>query len=224
MINIRSEDILWRFYCKRFVIEGEEVEPPKNFCSYFRTAMKGFILWFTKEVNLSKLWLLALLAFVLLSAAVKIFPHPSQSHIFVKVLVFTLWIIYILMVVSVGGVTLIRVFRTVEARAPWVMYLITFCFFGSLIVHETVHGRLWIITQKFFREMIQWLAYGMIAVVGICITIFLFALIVPFVPYGTFHCHSQRMQRVFTAVVTYVKAKKKRVCPLVNPPKEFKIR
>jgi len=51
-INILNDDFLWLFYRKRFLIEGKEVEPPKNLCLYFWTSVNGFGLWLGREVKL----------------------------------------------------------------------------------------------------------------------------------------------------------------------------
>jgi len=214
-INIRQDDILWRFYCKRFLAEGKEVEPPKNLCRYFWTSVKGFGLWLGREVRLQSLWLISLVATAVLFGMAR--AIPDARNIVATVLVVTIAVLWNFALLTAMFVSLYRVRRVVEARAPWVIYLLGFCFIVLAIAHAATQGTLWPEFTRLFGDLFQWLVGYMLVVM---VAVIIIALIISTIP----HRRLQKLRRVFQTFGAFVSAKKSRVCPPVNPPEDFKVK
>lgn len=214
-INVCQDDILWCFYCKRFVVEGKEVEPSKNLCRYFWTSVKGFGLWLGREVRLRSLWLIGLLATAILFGMAH--AIPDTNNIVAIILVVTVAILWNFALLTAMFVSLYRVKRIVEARAPWIIYLLGFCLIVLAIVHAATQGTLWPeFTRLFGGDLFQWLGYMLVVMVAVIII----ALVISTIP----HHRLQGLRRVFQTFGAFVSAKKSRVCPPVNPPEDFKVK
>ena len=211
-VNVRSDDILWRFYCKRFLVEGKEIEPPKNLCQYFWTSVKGFGLWFGCEIKLWSLWLIGLMATAILFAMAR--GITDTNNTVTDVLIITITVLCGFMLLTAMFVTLYRVKRLVEARVPWVMHLLGFCTIVIGIVYAATQGILWPGLMRLFGDIFQWMGY-MLMVMAAAIII---ALILSTISHGRL----QKLQRVFQTFGAFASAKKNRVCPRVNPPEDFK--
>jgi len=211
-INVRQDDILWRFYCKRFTVEGKEVEAPKNFCRYFWTSVNGFGLWLGREVKLRSLWLVGLVATAtLLAVALAV---PKTNNIVATVLAVTVVVFWNFAFLLAMFVTLIRARRVVEARAPWVMmYLPGFCFIVFAVAYAITPETFGVEFQQLFGYMFRWMGYMLIVMVSMIIIM----LVISRIP----HHRLQKLRRAFQTLGAFLSAKKRRVCPPVNPPEEF---
>ena len=152
-ISVRRDDILWRFYCKRFVVEGKEIEAPKNLCRYFWTSVKGFGLWLGREVRLRSLWLIGIVATAILFGMVR--AIPNTNNIVATVVVVTIAVLWNFALLTAMFVTLYRVKRVVEARAPWVIYFLGACFILVAIVHTVTQGTFWPEFTRLFGDLFQ---------------------------------------------------------------------
>ena len=210
-INVRQDDILWRFYCKRFTVEGKEVEAPKNLCRYFWTSVNGFGLWLGREVKLRSLWLVGLVATAILFATA--LAIPKADNIFVTTLVVTVVVLWNFAFLLAMFVTLIRAKRVIEARAPWVMCLLGFCFIVFAVAYAVTLETFGSEFQKLFGYMFRWMGYMLIVMVSMVIIM----LVISRIP----HHRLEKLRRAFQTLGAFVSAKKRRVCPPVNPPNEF---
>lgn len=213
-INVRQDDILWRFYCKRFLVEGKEVEPPKNLCRYFWTSVKGFGLWLGREVRLRSFWLIGLVATAILVGMTCVIP--DTSNIIATVLVVTVAVLWSFALLTAMLVSLYRVKRIMEARAPWLIYLLVFCFIVLVIAHAATQGILWSEFTRLFGYLFQWLGYMLVVMVAVIIIALVISIIL--------RRRLQGLRRVFQTFGAFISAKKSRVCPPVNPPEDFKVK
>ena len=213
-INVRRDDILWRFYCKRFVVEGKEIEAPKNLCRYFWTSVKGFGLWLGREVMLRSLWLISIVATAILFGMARAIPNANNivATVVVGTIVF-LWSFAFLMAMFV---TLYRVKRVVEARAPWVIYFLGACFILVAIVRAITQGTLWPEFTRLFGDVLQWGRYILV----VMIVMLVITLTLRMVP----HRRLQKLRGLFETLGAFMSAKKNRVCPPINPPKDLDVR
>src|SRR3989338_1809859 len=210
-INVRQDDILWRFYCKRFTVEGKEVEAPKNLCRYFWTSVNGFGLWLGREVKLGSLWLFVLVATALFFATA--LAIPKTDNIVVTALVVTVVVVWYFAFMLASLVTLIRAKRMVEARAPWVMYLLGVCFVAFAVAYAITPETFGSDFQQLFGYMFRWMGYMLIVMVSMIIIM----LVISRIP----HHRLQKLRRAFQTLGAFLSAKKRRMCPPVNPPEEF---
>lgn len=214
-ISVRQYDILWRFYCKRFLIEGKEVETPKNLCRYFWTSVNGFGLWLGREVKLRNLWLISLVATATVFAMARAFPDENNT-IVITILVVAIAVLWNFAILTAIFVTTCRMMRVVEARAPWVMYLLGSCVIVLVIVHMVTQGTLWPEFTRLFGDSLQLFGYVLMAGAAMIII----GLVSSAIP----HRRLQKLQRAFQTFGAFVSAKKSRVCPPVNPPEDFKVK
>lgn len=212
-INVLEDDILWRFYCKRFTAEGKEVESPNNLCRYFWTSVMGFGLWLGREVRLQRLWLINLFVTAILSGIVWVIPDTDNA--IVTILVITVAVLWNFSFLVALCVSLYRVKRVVEARAPWVIYLLGFCFIILIITHLVTQGTLWPEFTRIFGDLLRWMGYMLI----VTVVLLIFTLILSTIP----HRRLQKLWKVFQTFSAFVIAKKNRICPPVNPPENFHV-
>lgn len=211
--NIHRDDILWRFYCKRFTVEGKEIESPKNLCRYFWTSVNGFGLWFGREVKLQYLWLIGLVATIVAIMASAI---PNSNSIITTVLFVAIAILWSLAFFAAALVTAYRLKRILETRMPpWLTYFLSFLFIAFLAVHLATQGMFWPEFTRLFGDILLLFGYILIGMVAIMII----AIILNLVP----HHRLRKLQRVFQTFSAFVSAKKGAICPPVNPPTGFKI-
>ena len=152
-INVRQDGVLWRFYCKKFLVEGKEVEPPKNLYRYFWTSVKGLGLWLGREVKLRSLWLIGLVVTAMFFAIACV--NSNMKNIVIIALAIMIAVLWSFALSTAMIITLYRVKRVVEARAPWIMYLMGFCFIVFAIVHTATQGTLWLEFTRRFGDLLQ---------------------------------------------------------------------
>lgn len=205
--NVRQDAFLWRFYCKRFTIEGEKVEHPKNFCRYFWTSVNGFGLWLGREVRLRSLWLISLLVtaiFFGMACAI-----TDINNTVATILVVTVSVLWNFAFVTAMLVTLYRV-------KPLVLYLLGFCVIVVVIANSATRGTLWPELTRLFDDFLRRMGFVLIVMVAAIII----ALIFSTIP----HRRLQKLRRVFQTLGAFVSAKKSSVCPPVNPPEDFGVK
>lgn len=224
-INVRKDDILWQFYCKRFTIENREIEKPKNLCRYFWTSVKGFGLWLSREVRLYTLWLIGLIATAMLFAVIRFFPSP-KGNIPITVVCVIVAVIWYVTAMAPVYVTMIRISRVLRARAPWTIYLFGFSLMTLLIVYEVRPGAFGPELQEFFRYLLRWMGYAFVILISLTI-ITIFAGIIAGVISKAPNHRLEKLQRVLRVLETFgalISAKKSKVCPPINPPEGFDTR
>lgn len=216
-MNIQPNDLLWKFYCKRFTIEGKQVEAPSNLCPYFWTSIKGFGLWLNREVRLRTLFFTALAATAALFCGawlLKSVVGSIPASIFLSVL----------MVVWITSLTILfysaqnRLWRWLEARPP-VKDTVALLFMGFLIaiaIWGSVSGTLLSDMQRQFFTFLWLVGYGVAAIFIIVIA----ALLLSKAPSG----HLRKLERTFQTIGAYARATKKGVCPGVTPPPGFNVK
>ena len=216
-INVDKDDILWQFYCKRFTIEGKEIEHPKNLCRYFWTSVHGFALWIGREVKLRYFWLttiLSSLVFFGLANATK--QVNAGSTLFVlNLLALGFGIFMVLAFFTTMVVNLYRIDRRIGTRARVVAFLFSLCLIIATVAYSIVQGTFWPETLRIFARLLPLIGYGLVASVAL----FAIVLILSAMPRHS----QQKLWRVFQTFGVYAAAKKSRACPRVTPPKDFKI-
>ncbi len=215
-INVRHDDILWRFYCKRFSIEGKEVEVPKNLCRYFWTAVKGFGLWLGREVRLRNLWLTSLIATAVIWGLDRLFPHPTG--VLIKIPLISVAVLWNFAFLTAMLVSMYRVRRIIEARAPWIIYLLVSCVIVLTIVQAATRGTLWPELTRLFGDAFHWIGYLLIGMVVVIVIGLILSIILRTIS----HQRLEKLQRALETFSAFVSAKKSGVCPPVNPPEDFK--
>ncbi len=210
VIDVQENDILWRFYCKRFIIEGREIQPPKNLCRYFWTAVHGFGLWVGRELKLSTLWFTALAITIVIFAIARTTPNTGGLTKGVAFILTILWFTVLLCAICV---TASRTVRAIETRAPWVLPIIggisIICLVTFFSVRAIIRGTFLSGLRDFFSPMPLLLALGVAMVVLMIIAS------------KTSHGRAKQLGRFFETLGAVVIAHKKRFCPGVNPPKGF---
>lgn len=206
----RQDDILWKFYCKRFTIEGKEIEPPKSLCPYFWTSVNGFGLWLGREVRLRTFGFICLAAIMIPFILYRLVPLQNpRSPVFLTisgilgtVLTLTLF------------VCSYRLERFIMKRAPWAIYLFGSCIIAIPVIHATLRGTLLREAQRFFSDVSQAIGY----LFAMAIVVLVGTLVLSFIPHERF----QGFRRAFKTVGDFLAAKKNKFCPPVNPPEGFK--
>lgn len=228
MKDIREDDILWKFYCKRFTLDNREIEPPKSLCPYVHKAAYGFCLWLSREVKLKTFWLAALVSALLLAAGMQFIPknQPANFLVVVAVVAFVIFCEAVLMFAL--WITGLRALRLLE---PLHWFKITLslgaaCFVIPALLSQTPNPEFWRIVVKDLRIM------GYLALTVLAATAFIVIIMV--VLESTIISHPsgeqkfkrllEKLARFFRSIGQYMAAKKKGVCPPVNPPKEFRRR
>ncbi len=209
-IDVRENDFMWRFYCKWFSIQKKGVVAPSNLCQYFWLSVYGFGLWLGKEIRLYRIW-----AFFLAATAIFFGVVPLASY-YEGVLISTLcvatsllWAIAFFVATIVSGLRLV-----LHERARWVLYLLTAGFALMVLSELAAKGVLLSEFRKLAGEMLQVLKYEL-ALIGFAIAAALLLCKVP-------SHQTQRVWRLFETFGAYLKARKKAICPSINPPPGFK--
>ena len=209
-IDVHKDDILWRFYCKRFTIAGKEVPPPENLCKYFQTSLKGMFLWLTDEVKLQSLWLIHLLTIAVLGLFSTI--HPDAGNIVVRFLAFLSFVLCMFSLAVALSVTLLRLKHLIVTRAPWVIWPFIVGFIILVLTNKSLRAELW--TEDTFNFILTVLKFMLASVVA---TVVFFCILVK-IP----NRNLEKLQQLAQTFLAFLKAKKDRVCPPVNPPEDFK--
>jgi hypothetical protein len=211
VIDIRPDDFLWRFYCKRFTVEGKEIQAPKNLCRYFWTSANGFGLWLGREVKLALLWVTVLVSFAILWALGLLLPkEPNTVGLVIFIAVAVVWQISFILSFYVTG---LRAWRALKYRVPWVTYVVGGGIFSAILITAIAQGAFWPGIKQMFSEVFQWLGYIIIAAVILAFLAFLASRIL--------HERTERLKRFFQTIGAVAAAKKRRYCPPLNPPQGF---
>lgn len=211
-INLKKGNRLWRFYCKYYTLNGQEVPLPKNLCRFWWIAVSGFIIWIIDEVKILYLWGVMILTTLIVAALISL--TPEGGNIFWKTLAVPVLGFWTLSLVFSLVAPAMRVLSFIEKKAPWIIYtvggVLIIVVLGMCLADGEMRGEIF----KIFG-----IACGvMLAIVAILGILYYgvpyLALLVP-------DRFLDGAQGSFRTSVAFLKAKKRRVCPLVNPPEGF---
>ena len=208
-LNIKEDDILWRWYKKRFEIEQKQIEAPKNLCSYFWTSVRGLGLWIDREVSLTRLWMVtlsALLLFILSSFLV----HATSPVVWIagSVAAVVTFIALLLTMAASFNTSINRAFRRLHKNSK-VEALAVFSFFGIIVVFMAQRGEL----VRFLKEIFAALPYALGLVVAIVLVLALYIVLPQRITGG--------VGKAVKTCIAFLSAKKQRFCPRVDPPASF---
>lgn len=221
-LKIKENDVLWRFYYKRFSLDGKQVEEPKNHCRYFWTAVKGFGFWLTREISLKKLWGIFLLTNFIIIGAGFITPEnfvKSHQH-FLDAFVFSLAIAFMASFLIAILATFYRIGNFVK-RKPILKKTLTTIMVGgftavviAVIVVEILRG------EKSFADYF-WEKVGLILkilpfTIGGGALMILITLLV-----AKFHKRNNKAVRLVKSFTIFLSDTKKKFCRTVEPPPSF---
>lgn len=211
-IDLSEKNWVWFFYCKHYTIVEDDIPSPKNLCSFWWTAVDGFLMWVGKEAKLWHLWLVAALLTAIVFTIGHLFPNTESN--FALALVFpvvSLWLISFMVSLIVPAV---RLYNFVEKKAPWLIYgpvSILIIFTSISVVSD----------GEMMSEIFKIFGYFFLGVVSLIVVIvvgmFLFSIGAEKLPYR----FVDGAENTFSTTVSFVKARKQKVCPLVNAPKSF---
>ena len=191
--------------------------------------MNGFGLWVGREIKLWKFWVISLMTTVPIFGLY--FFLPELNNIFVTIVVVVISLAWTFSSLITIFVTVYRVMHIVKERAPWIVYLLGFCFFALVITYAAMQGILLPdLAQFFMRNLLQFTEYALIAML-----IGKFALMSHHYPHSDNQPQFlliehkqpkrlQKLQRAFQTFRAFLIAKKNRVCPGVNPPDDFEVK
>lgn len=211
-IDLTEKNLLWRFYCKNYTLQDQEILPPRNLCRFWWIAVFGFNSWVIKEAKIRYLWIVTILTTMITFALVRLFPEGG--NIFREILITSIVIIWGLFCLLSLIIPSIRTFHIIEKKAPRVVSTAV----GGVMLALLV----WAFTDAEMRGEIL-MALGIVFGVMVSIMAFCFALIL-ILPYLAERVPDRFLDGTvgtFLTSVAYFKAKKRKVCPLVNPPEDF---
>ncbi len=220
VLSIKETDTLWKFYQKSFTLDGQKVSPPKNLCQYFWTAVMGFGFWITREIELWKLLAVFLgsifsvfvISSVLTDAFLKIHPYIWD---------FVFWISIGPLVISMLALALAlssRIRRLIH-NSPALQGYMAIIFGIGMVVFMVIS---WLRSSNFslvtaFEDVLK------LAVLGIAVMVVVSA-VVGGLLYIWLKIPGEKKSNFAKLVKTFfeaLKAKKRKFCPLVEPPVEF---
>lgn len=220
-IDIQPNDILWLFYCKKFVLEGKEIQEPRNLCFYVRMAMKGFFLWLSLEAKLSVILRTALAAFAMLVVTIGSL-HVIPINAFTTILVVALVVLSLLLFATIATMMLAafdRIYCLIEKQAVWFALLVAFFFLGYSVVESVSQG---VLLSKMFDVIHE---IRLVVLMAIVTWVFILAFLLVGVVisgWNSFRYFKQTL-RLLQTMLAYLKTKS-HVCPLVNPPEGFNLK
>lgn len=212
VINAQESDLMWRFYCKWFSINGKEVVAPISLCPYFWTSVFGFCLWLGREVRLRSFWAIALASTLLFGASISL--SSGMEGVLVSGICLVVTVAWVFTFFAAAFVSMHRLWLLLEERARWVIYLIGAGFLAFILGNAAIQGTLVPDLKNLLAEMFRAMKWG-IAVIAILIVAALLFCTIP-------SSRLSKAQDVFKTFFAYAKARKNGLCPPVNPPPGFR--
>lgn len=212
-INLKKGNWLWWLYCRNYTLHGREIPLPKNLCRFWWIAVGGFISWIMREIKLRYLWAVLILTTLIMAALISLTPEGG-GNILWDISIVPLLFIWTPAFLLSFIVPTIRVIEWIDENAPWILAtvgaVVAIIVLGFSLLNSELRGAL-------FR------IFGIISVGTLALVVI--AVIWNFVgPYLAFLVPDRFLdgpQGSLMTSVSYLKAKKRGICPLVNPPEGF---
>jgi hypothetical protein len=211
-VNIGKQDFLWKWYCKKYQIRGEQVPAPKNLCPYFWTAVFGLALFVRHEMKLWYLWMPTVVAGGVAFTSLR---QENEVVVVVGMIALSIFMFF------ANAAILISCFRGydfVNRKVPWLLPSITLCFGVYLFGYSLWQGTLSTHLTEAFRRALSVSGMFLGAVLVLAVVALSIVWIASFVP----HPYMLRLKKLRQDITTFSVAGKNSVCPPVNPPIDFK--
>jgi len=206
-MKIKENSILWNWYCRYY--QGEKVPHPSNLCRFWWTSMAGlgckivcdwpFLLVYPLIITTVALWVLSM------TGLGQVFGNKSNTQ-----LAFgwaTMPFVFVILL-SIPLLPISRLVTWAEKQKNIVQYIIYALFLGSMFC-----AFIFLCSQLTWRPF-DWLeVVRLLSATGIFIGGFVVAALCYhfiFYPLAT--------TEVFMTFFAYLKARKHKVCPLIEPP------
>lgn len=216
VLKVNEGDWLWFFYQKYYTVDGKEVKHPRNLCWYFWTAVGGLISWVAKEAKLKIIWLTCLTLTALMVGLELLLPtNEEPPSVAWQIVLIPLIIIWFLSLMGSLLIPATRLWNYLEKNHPWVVYTFAgLVFLGLPTIFMILNPDA---RADFGGQMLFLLKAAGILSGSVFILMVLVILVLKFIPLPSF----EKPRKVFHTTVAFVGTKKRKVCPLVEPPDEF---
>ena len=216
VLKIEDDDILWKFYRKAYEVDDCHVEHPGNLCRYFWTAVWGMVLSFYVDLSLWLVWGVSLLAVTGLWGICSV--GRESSSIALRVTLLPIVFLMMFLVMGIFAATGKRLKGRSQTVFCWILAGGFLAFVGGSVTWWFIVVGYYIAEEGFWPAL-KWT--GFIVAILVIVVGFLAAMFGIVSAIGHFTFHPMGSWKVIQTICVYMKAAKRQICPLIEPPESF---